>query len=255
MNKLYRFSNENLTSYQDLYDFKNKKVLSVIGSGDQYFSSILYGAEEVTCFDMFAPSKYYLIFKYIAIKVLTYEEFVEFFIKSNMKNKVIYQKLRKHLPKDVKTFFDFAYRRGLNKLTYIVIGFNNKVNTMSGRVIPYLDKNNYNVLKELLHIKPLPNFIIGVFPNILNEITNDYDLILLSNIYSFLGIDVTKYNEIMKNVFTHLNETGEVQANYVWHEYSDFFTGFKENGYIIDKVDAVQDTNSYNYVATLRKKW
>ena len=45
MNKLYRFSNENLTSYQDLYDFKNKKVLSVIGSGDQYFSSILYGAE------------------------------------------------------------------------------------------------------------------------------------------------------------------------------------------------------------------
>ena len=24
MNKLYRFSNENLTSYQDLYDFKNK---------------------------------------------------------------------------------------------------------------------------------------------------------------------------------------------------------------------------------------
>lgn len=126
---------------------------------------------------------------------------------------------------------------------------------MSGRVIPYLDKNNYNELKELLHIKPLPNFIIGVFPNILNEITNDYDLILLSNIYSFLGIDVTKYNEIMKNVFTHLNETGEVQANYVWHEYSDFFTGFKENGYIIDKVDAVQDTNSYNYVATLRKKW
>lgn len=255
MNKLYRFSNENLTSYQDLYDFKNKKVLSVIGSGDQYFSSILYRAEEVTCFDMFAPSKYYLIFKYIAIKVLTYEEFVEFFIKSNMKNKAIYQKLRKHLPKDVKTFFDFAYKRGLNKLTYIVIGFNNKVNTMSGRVIPYLDKNNYNELKELLHIKPLPNFIIGVFPNILNEITNDYDLILLSNIYSFLGIDVTKYNEIMKNVFTHLNETGEVQANYVWHEYSDFFTGFKENGYIIDKVDAVQDTNSYNYVATLRKKW
>ena len=55
MNKLYRFSNENLTSYQDLYDFKNKKVLSVIGSGDQYFSSILYGAEEVTCFDMFGP--------------------------------------------------------------------------------------------------------------------------------------------------------------------------------------------------------
>ena len=41
MNKVYKFSNENLTSYQELYDFTDKKVLSVIGSGDQYFSSIL----------------------------------------------------------------------------------------------------------------------------------------------------------------------------------------------------------------------
>ena len=49
MNKVYKFSNENLTSYQELYDFTDKKVLSVIGSGDQFFSSILYGAKEVVC--------------------------------------------------------------------------------------------------------------------------------------------------------------------------------------------------------------
>ena len=108
MNKLYRFSNENLTSYQDLYDFKNKKVLSVIGSGDQYFSSILYGAEEVTCFDMFAPSKYYLIFKYIAIKVLSYEEFVEFFIKSNMKKQSYISKTKKTFTKRCKNFLWFC---------------------------------------------------------------------------------------------------------------------------------------------------
>lgn len=253
MNKLYKFSNENLTSYQDLYTFKDKKVLSVIGSGDQYFSSILYGAEDVTCFDMCAVSKYYLIFKYHAIRVLSYEEFQEFFIDSNMSNVNLYVKVRKCLPREVRNFTDIMFKRGMSKYLYLVIGFNKSFNTKSGRVIPYLDKNNYNKLKELLYIKPLPKFIIGVFPNIISELDN-YDLVLLSNVYSFLGVDINEYNKIIDKVKLHLYAYGEIQANYVWHEYSDFFEGFRESGYKIDEVSAVQDINSHNYVASLRKK-
>lgn len=37
MKGVYPFTNENLTSYQNLYHFDNAKVLSVLGSGDQYF--------------------------------------------------------------------------------------------------------------------------------------------------------------------------------------------------------------------------
>ena len=78
-NKIYKFTNENLTSFKELYDFEGKKVLSVIGSGDQYFASILYGASEVTLFDKNPLAYYYLIFKYAAIKIFSYEEFIKFF--------------------------------------------------------------------------------------------------------------------------------------------------------------------------------
>ena len=50
MNRIYGFTNENVFSYQSLYNFSGADVLSVLGSGDQYFSSLLYGANCVEVF-------------------------------------------------------------------------------------------------------------------------------------------------------------------------------------------------------------
>lgn len=254
MNKVYKFSNENLTSYQELYDFTDKKVLSVIGSGDQFFSSILYGAKEVVCFDMNPTSELYLMFKYIAIKCLSYNEFIEFFINSNMKNENIYMKIRSYLNKDIRRFFDINFKLGLNKLTYLVIGFERKENTHTGRVIPYLDEGNYNLLKKMLNYTNIPVTIINTFPELIKDLEYDYDLMLLSNVYSFLGINIKEYNKIMIECFKHMNDKGVIQANYVWNKNSDFFEGFFENNYEINEVYGVQGNLSNNYVATLRKK-
>jgi len=62
--KAYAFTNENLKSYRQLYDFEGAKVLSVVGSGDQYFASILYGAKEVTLFDNNPNGWYHFLLKY-----------------------------------------------------------------------------------------------------------------------------------------------------------------------------------------------
>lgn len=87
MSKVYKFSNENLTSYQELYDFTDKRFFQLQEVGS-IFSSILYGAKEVVCFDMNPTSELYLMFKYTAIKCLSYNEFIEFFINSNMKMRI-----------------------------------------------------------------------------------------------------------------------------------------------------------------------
>ena len=237
MNKVYKFSNENLTSYQELYDFTDKKVLSVIGSGDQYFSSILYGAKEVVCFDMNPTSELYLMFKYTAIKCLSYNEFIEFFINSNMKNEKIYMKIRSYLNKDIRRFFDIRNE-----------------NTHTGRVIPYLDEGNYNLLKKMLNYTNIPVTIINTFPELIKDLEYDYDLMLLSNVYSFLGINIKEYNKIMIECFKHMNDKGVIQANYVWNKNSEFFEEFFENNYEINEVYGVQGNLSNNYVATLRKK-
>ena len=38
MQKIYDFTNENVSAYKDLFDFSNARVLTVLGSGDQYFT-------------------------------------------------------------------------------------------------------------------------------------------------------------------------------------------------------------------------
>ena len=76
---LFRFSNENISEYYKLYNFNNKDVLTVIGSGDQALSAIYRGAKKVDVFDINKLSYYLLMLKKYAIKSLTYNEFITFF--------------------------------------------------------------------------------------------------------------------------------------------------------------------------------
>ena len=80
-NQVYDFTNENVSCFKDLYHFKNSKVLSVVGSGDYYFSCILNGAKQIDLFDVNPTSYLYFILKFYSIRELTYEEFYDFLIK------------------------------------------------------------------------------------------------------------------------------------------------------------------------------
>ena len=60
-NKVYDFTNENVNCLNFLYNFDKSKVLSVIGSGEQYFTSILNGAKEVDVYDVNPTSYLYII--------------------------------------------------------------------------------------------------------------------------------------------------------------------------------------------------
>ena len=70
-NKVYDFTNENVSCLKQLYEFENSRVLSVVGSGDQYFASILNGAKKVDLFDINPTSYLYFLLKFYSIKNLT----------------------------------------------------------------------------------------------------------------------------------------------------------------------------------------
>ena len=59
MQKIYDFTNENVSAYKDLFDFSNARVLTVLGSGDQYFTSLLNGAKNIEVFDYNIVTWYY----------------------------------------------------------------------------------------------------------------------------------------------------------------------------------------------------
>ncbi len=244
--KVYSFTNENLSSYSSLYDFKGKNVLSVLGSGDQYFSSILYGAKDVLLFDNNATTLYYFYLKYYSIKVLSYQEFIDFFVNYNLDFKDGYNKVKKMLPNEVRMFFDKVIsNKGLSSLILPKIIINKKEDYLCGRVIPYLDKVNYYKLQDLLNNRNFPKVLVASLENLYENLDLEYDLMLFSNIYMYLSMGIKEYKNFLENYKYYLSNGGKIQAQYSWNNICDEFL---DNGFRCDLVDAA------NYELYLRNE-
>lgn len=93
MEKVYSFTNENVSSYSDIYNMNGANMLTILGSGDQYFTAILNGAKNVELIDINIISWYYFVLKFTSIKYLSYEEFIKFFITEKLIIMLCMQKL------------------------------------------------------------------------------------------------------------------------------------------------------------------
>ena len=149
-------------------------MLTILGSGDQYFTAILNGAKNVELIDINIISWYYFVLKFTSIKYLSYEEFIKFFITEKINNNVVYAKIRNYLPNDIRNFFD--------KMVIIKSSFSN-ILLSSGmtelfseddykRYIPYLEENQYYKLQETLRSIELPVFSHQDFQYFINENNN-----------------------------------------------------------------------------------
>lgn len=247
--KVYNFTNENLVSYRKIYNFDNAKVLSIIGSGDQYFSSLLYGAKEIDLYDVNTVAYDYFILKYYSIIILSYEEFYDFFIFDKLDNIEKYIKVRRFLPDNVRNNLDrFIYRNRKLSLISLESSLCNNSN-ISSRIVPYLDETNYNILQSKLRTKTPPN---AYFYNLLDLpyiLDNSYDIILTSNIYSGINISVKDYKELL-NKFKY----EQIQAYYIWIKNKTLNQEFLDNDFYINKVPSVISPKRKDYVMTL-KKW
>jgi len=249
---IYRFSNENLKEYQQLYNFEGAKVLSVAGSGDQYFSSLLYGAENVELYDINKHAWYYFILKFYAIKYLSYEMFFEYMITNKMKDRSIYNILKEKIictshEKDIINATNFFDRECVYKLLY-------KITTDIKRTIPYLEPEKYYQLQSILKDRELPRFYLGDFFELVDELSQkNYDIILTSNIYNwahftYIKEDIDNYRETLFKF-----NCSEIQALYSWKtlgKYEKLFEGFD-----IDKIpSAYKLREPADTVISLRQK-
>lgn len=246
--RIYNFTNENVVSYQNLFNFDNSNVLSVIGSGDQYFSSILYGAKQVDLYDINVIAYYYFILKFYSIQILSYEEFYDFFIIDKLDNINLYIKVRRFLPVEVRNALDKFINKN-ERLSLIALE-NNLCNNgnLTERTIPYLDENNYYILQSKLRSKCEPNVYFYNLTDLPNVLNNSYDLILTSNIYSGLSMKVKEYKELL-NKFKY----EEIQAYYIWIKNERLNREFLENNFKINEVSSVISPRRKDYVMTLRK--
>lgn len=255
MKYVYPFTNENLSSYQKLYNFDNSKVLTVLGSGDQYLSSLLYGAKEIEVYDYNFIAWDFFVLKYYGILILNYEEFYYYFVTKRLNDLNFFNKLLPYLPNDVVNRLEKLKKQygSLSRLLFID-RFDDKYN--NGNYIPYFSKEKYYQLQSLLINQKLPNFYLSNLQNLPHIVNNQsYDIILTSNIFDWLYKDieiesVKKYKKILKG-FNY----GEIQALYCWNLSESFKQELEKNDFEIEQVPGVKTLSlTPDSVVSLRNK-
>lgn len=279
----YPFTTENISGYIDLFDLKNKSLLTVGSSGDQAVNAILKGCKDVTILDINPFVKYYFYLKKAGILTLSYSEFLKFFCyryynylehNSDAFNLESYNKLKetlKELDEESFLFWDTVFnkcngnvvRRAMFKYDEVGLRVVKKVN-------PYL-KNRFSFQKTKFKIANInPKFISGdIFKTKLHR---TYDNIFLSNIAAYNTQE--KLKKLVEELSINLNEEGKLLICYLydtikdtpymneWPEIYDMDKFNKLFAEYISSFDSFQGVNNIRYfdrkikdsVVTYKKK-
>lgn len=246
MEKVYGFTNENINVFPDFFNFDNARVLTILGSGDQYFEALLNGARDVEVFDINYLAWYHFLLKYTAIMVLSYEEFRQMFVIDNLDNLDIYNKIRPYLLDEVKYFFDKLITLG-RKFSSIKIKNTIFDNTKTNNV-PYLSAETYYKLQGMLQNRSIPTFYNCNLLNIQDYTKKAYDVALFSNVYHYLGINANNYRDFLNRI-----NSPEIMALYTWILNMQEKREFLANGFDVYQIPGVLHKDDY-IVSLSRKK-
>lgn len=227
----YMFCTENIYGYLGSFNIANKSVLTTGSSGDQVLYSLLFGAKDVTCFDINPFAKYIFDLKAAFIKTYTYDQFKSQVLGSiygidSLLCPEFYKQVCHNVPKISRIFWDKAFAEGLN--TGDVIHFSGSY----GRSLNYLEyitnKNVYQKLRQVLIAgNYTTKFITTHLQNLAAALQEDkkFDVILLSNIIDYVDCwegatrkeNYDEFNKIVTNLIAdYLAPGGIIQLGYSW---------------------------------------
>lgn len=221
---VYVFTNENIAGYMPaLGDIKGARVLSVGASGDHAFESYLAGASHVDTFDINSNQKNIIELKTHMIRHLPYEKFTEFFLRTNnFFNQKILSPIKNEFSDDLNEFLAQYERRG-NRMFWNPYGISSGFDMFK---ISYLqDPNKYYELRKRLPEKI--SFTNCDIRDISAKFTQEYDVILLSNIVDYVyGTIFHEHSKLLPFFYrdvivpmSHKNltyENGRICFEYLW---------------------------------------
>lgn len=211
---IYRFTNEDITSY--FHHLENKSnVLTVIGSGGQILNGILAGTRNFDCFDISIFPEYYLHLQIASILALSKEDYLKYYFSDDRDiifGDELYDKISSNLTGKYKEFWDTLYMfdDGYDIYNSLLFRSDPCQKGFALEANPYLHDNNYERLK---HIFQTESIRINPFVTDITKtsFSNVYDLVNLSNILSYhlKEDEIKRYIDFCKDNF-NLNPNGEV---------------------------------------------
>lgn len=233
---IYPFTNENISAYYKNIDFENKKVLTVVGSGDHILNAFLDGAKSVDAFDINPLAKHYTELKIAAIKTFDLKDYILFFYPSKTYQYMNINKifsLRDSLKVEEVVFWSYCYVI-LNSLNNL---FNYDIPKLKDviKANEYLhNETNYYKLRKILKEKTPKYYDANIFD--LDKLNKKYDIILLSNIAAYLDL-------FYKDDYTYLKKLRDVLNN-IKNEDSVVLLSYLYGG-LINRKDALGIYNPY----------
>lgn len=225
--RVYNMTTENIFGFLNNYDLRDKKVLTVAGSGDQRLNSYLLGASDVTCFDINPLTELNMELKDRALETLSLDEFLDFFGIVNDyydENSVLdfrlFDKFSILLDSDTYDFYNYVIQNNKGKDIYFDGDDLNVIEKMNG----YLNYENYLKLQNIIKNKKI-KFIdtdIHSLPDRLNG--EKFDMILLSNISDYTHHiyeedDLKRFRELIDKLIDNLKLYGIMQVGYIYSRY------------------------------------
>jgi len=221
--KGYIKTTENINGYYSLLDFTDKDVLTVVGSSDQIFEAILRGSKNVDGFDISINSIMLYFLKEAALKTLNYQEFMEFFYEErHFFDKDTYSRIRANLNPNAVGFWDNVFSQD-DVMSFVFENIAHKVPLyMSYKVAEmklsclssYLEERNYNYLKSIINEANIRVYNKDVYQ--LDDLQNNYDYIILSNIFEYQNDE--EFKAAIERYRYKLKENGMLIVGYAYHD-------------------------------------
>ena len=189
--KVYPFTTENLAGYMKDLNLADKKVLSIIGSGDHILNSFYYGASSVIGFDINSLASLFAELKFNALRKLDFGDFKKYFFAENNKTMDFetYKAIRESLSESCSSFFDNLYKdydfRGIDLRKGKLFNKRFDFDDLRIRSNPYLfSRHNFEKTKSNIQDKniPLINFNVRDLPS---KLEDNFDIVLLSNLADY----------------------------------------------------------------------
>lgn len=197
--KIYFASNENIKGICSHLDLKNKKVLSVLSSGDQAFHLYNNGAKSIDLFDI---NNFCLYYYYLRLWFIKYMDV--FYPPLNIDNDTI---------KDILKLVNL--NEDCNSNAYLFWEYFVKYYSDEPRVIQSMFKEEpclYNRIDDVNNIiKAVKNDKINFYnfdiSDSNNNITKKYDVVYISNIPHWC---ISKLDVITANLYDLINDDGMI---------------------------------------------
>ena len=223
---IYPFTTENISGYIDLFDLKNKSLLTVGSSGDQAINAILKGCNDVTIADINPYMRYYYYLKIASIISLEMDEFLKFLRYLNFNgpyrhnkevlNPQIYMRIRKTLNRldqeSLKFWDELLISKKNIRVRKQYFTSDEYTTSLIKKCNPYLQSEELYKETRCKVQEVRPHFITQNI--ITEELFGSYDNIWLSNIGVY--IDLRTLDKMVKKATELLRKQGTLLISYLY---------------------------------------